>query len=67
MIEMGKIDTANTAGSVRSVALSEGLQSVLDQWCRVTFPETREPPLSKGNCWRRWFEPRLEPTGASIE
>lgn len=47
MIERGKIDTANTAGSVRSVALSEGLQSVLDQWCRVAFPQTGESPLSK--------------------
>jgi integrase len=53
----GQIDSPKTNRSIRSVALSEGLQSVIAQWRALSgdpgpeawvFPsETRRTPLSK--------------------
>ena len=69
----GQIDSPKTNRSIRNVALSAGLQSVIAQWRALSgdpgpeawvFPsETRRTPLSKGNCWRRWIAPRLKRVG----
>ena len=69
----GKIDSPKTNQSKRSVALSQGLQSVIEKWKSFlgnpgpeawVFPsETLKTPLSKDNCWRRWIAPRLKTTG----
>jgi integrase len=69
----GKIDTPKTDHSKRSVALSQGLQAAISRWRTDSgepglgewvFPsETRQTPLSKDNCWRRWIAPKLGPVG----
>lgn len=69
----GKIDSPKTHRSARTVALSRGLQSALENWRVLSgdpgpddwvFPsETRKTPLAKDNCWRRWIAPRLKVVG----
>ncbi len=66
----GKIDTPKTHLSVRKVALSARLRSVLEKWktfCIDTNPdawvfpsENRRAPLLKDNCWRRHVAPHLK-------
>ena len=66
----GQIDSPKSPKSKRSVALSEGLQSVLAEWRAMcgnpgpedwVFPsETGKTPLAKDNCWRRWIAPKLK-------
>jgi integrase len=69
----GQVDTPKTHNSVREVALPKGLVSEIERWRKISvnthteawvFPsETGKTPLSKDNCWRRHFEPKLEPEG----
>ena len=61
------------SGSIREVALSKGLVLEIERWRQISvnthpeawvFPsETGKTPLSKDNCWRRHFEPKLKPEG----
>src|SRR5690606_39037045 len=65
----GKLDTPKTNHSIRKVALSEGLRSILNEWrARAVndqpdgwlFPsETLKTPVIRDNCWRRHIAPRL--------
>jgi integrase len=69
----GQIDSPKTPKSKRSVALSEGLQSLIAMWSLLSgspgpeawvFPsETLKTPLAKDNCWRRWIAPKLKAVG----
>jgi integrase len=69
----GDIDTPKTVNSVRKAALSDGLICAIDRWkakapdCSAdawVFPsENLATPLSKDNCWRRAFMPKLKPVG----
>lgn len=69
----GQIDSPKTPKSKRSVALSEGLQSVIAEWSLLSgspgpdawvFPsETMKTPLAKDNCWRQWIAPKLRAVG----
>jgi integrase len=69
----GKIDSPKTNQSIRTVALSQGLQSVMGKWKSLlgdpsaeawVFPsETLKIPLAKDNCWRRWIAPKLRTLG----
>ncbi|MDA2924574.1 site-specific integrase [Acidobacteria bacterium AH-259-L09] len=69
----GKVDSPKTRRSLRRVALSEGLRSMLARWRSLSidtspeawvFPsETLKTPLSKDNCWRRHIQPKLENVG----
>lgn len=69
----GQIDSPKTNRSVRSVALSQGLQSVVANWRALSgdpgveewmFPsETLKTPLSKDNTWRRCIAPSLKAVG----
>ena len=69
----GQIDSPKTNQSIRSVALSEGLQFAAAKWRALSgdpgpeswvFPsETLKTPLAKDNCWRRWIAPRLKAVG----
>ncbi len=72
-IYRGEIDTPKTVNSKRWAALGDGLQAWLHQWLDLLadsrpgawlFPsEKLVTPLSKDNCWRRSFLPRLKPVG----
>jgi integrase len=69
----GGVDSPKSVRSVRWAALSDGLQSSIDEWRGLSvdtgsdawvFPsEKMSTPLSKDNCWRRNFLPRLLPVG----
>lgn len=69
----GRLDSPKTHRSVRLVALSDGLQALLQRWkCSSVdltgdgwvFPSERgKTPLAKDNCWRRRFAPRLRSAG----
>lgn len=69
----GEIDSPKTNRSIRSVALSEGLQLAFAKWRALSgdpgpdawvFPsETLKTPLSKDNSWRRCIAPRLKAAG----
>ena len=69
----GKLDSPKTTYSVRRVALSDGLRFAFGVWREVScdaspeawvFPsETLRTPLSKDNCWRRHFLPKLQAVG----
>ena len=72
-IYRGKIDSPKTANSVRDVALSRQLQTLLKEWKLAAldrsagawvFPsENPRTPVSKDNVWRRNIEPLLESIG----
>src|SRR5690606_2111853 len=63
------LDTPKTNHSIRKVALSEGLRSILNEWrARAVndqpdgwlFPsETLKTPVIRDNCWRRHIATRL--------
>jgi integrase len=67
----GGVDSPKSVRSVRWAALSDGLQSSIDEWRGLSvdtgadawvFPSEKiSTPLSKDNCWRRNFLPRLLP------
>ena len=69
-IYRGEIDTPKTVNSKRWAALGDGLLAWLQQWLEMLadtrpeawlFPsEKGTTPLSKDNCWRRSFLPRLK-------
>ena len=68
----GVIDTPKTHQSFRKAALSEGLLSEVEAWRRLAvdtsddawvFPSERMTPLSRDNCWRRSFFPKLDKVG----
>jgi integrase len=69
----GKLDSPKTHRSIRTVALSDGLQALLREWKAVSLDttgeawvfacETGETPLSKDNCWRRYMAPKLKKVG----
>ena len=69
----GQIDSPKTHRSIRSVALSEALQSAFAEWRALStdpepeawvFPsETGETPISKDSTWRRRITPRLKLAG----
>jgi len=69
----GELDTPKSFHSVRWAALSDGLIAAIDQWRAMAldtrpdawvFPsEKLITPLSRDNCWRRSFKPRLEAVG----
>jgi integrase len=69
----GDVDSPKTPRSVRWAALSDGLLASIAEWRAVSidaspdawvFPSERlTTPLSKDNCWRRSFTPKLEPVG----
>ncbi len=72
-IYRGRIDSPKTHRSVRLVALSDGLQALLQRWQdssvdltgdRWVFPsEKGKTPVVKDNCWRRNFAPKLNSAG----
>lgn len=74
-IYRGRLDSPKTQRSVRLVALSDGLQALLQRWKESSvdltgdgwvFPSERgKTPLAKDNCWRRHFAPKLK--SASLE
>jgi len=69
----GNVDSPKSIRSVRWAALSDGLRSSIDEWKSLSlstdanawvFPsEKMSTPLSKDNCWRRNFLPKLLPVG----
>jgi integrase len=69
----GDVDSPKSVRSVRFAALSDGLLVSIDEWRSVSldtsanawvFPsEKLTTPLSKDNCWRRGFLPKVEPVG----
>jgi len=69
----GNVDSPKTVRSTRWAALSDGLRGSIEEWKKLSldtrddawvFPsEKRTSPLSKDNCWRRHFLPRLLPVG----
>jgi integrase len=69
----GDIDSPKSVHSVRWAAISDGLRVAIDEWRAVSihtrptswvFPsEKLTTPLSKDNCWRRNFLPRLKAAG----
>jgi integrase len=71
-IYKGAIDTPKTDQSIRKAALPEGLIGDIEAWRQLAvatredawvFPSERMTPLSKENCWRRNFKPRLQSVG----
>ena len=72
-IYRGRIGTPKTPKSRRWAALGEGLSAWIARWLEMLpdtgpegwlFPSERiVTPLSKDNCWRRNFLPRLKPVG----
>jgi integrase len=72
-IYRGQVDTPKTFNSRRYAALGSGLSSWIREWLDKlpeerpgawVFPSERDTtPLSKDNCWRRNFVPRLETVG----
>lgn len=68
----GEVDSPKTVRSIRRVALADGLRKSIEEWRALSlssrgdawvFPSERSTPLSKDNCWRRHFLPRLSPVG----
>jgi integrase len=69
----GVIDSPKTINSKRWAALSSGLTNWIRQWCEMlpdsssnawVFPsEKGSTPLSRDNCWRRNFLPKLKAVG----
>lgn len=69
----GDVDSPKTVRSVRFAALSDGLRVAIDAWRDISidtnpdawvFPsEKLTTPLSRDNCWRRCFLPKLKPVG----
>jgi integrase len=68
----GKVDSPKTVRSVRRVALADGLRESIEEWRAVSrsckadtwvFPSERSTPLSRDNCWRRHFIPKLSAVG----
>jgi integrase len=67
----GDVDSPKTVRSVRLAALSDGLLALVHEWRSLSldtrpdawvFPsENLKTPLSKDNCWRRSFLPKLQP------
>jgi len=72
-IYRGRIGTPKSPKSRRWAAMGDGLCSWIEQWLELLpdrrpeswlFPSERiVTPLSKDNCWRRNFLPRLKPVG----
>jgi integrase len=72
-IYRGQADSQKTQKSRRWAALGDGLATWIEQWpCLMPdqraeswlFPSEKGiTPLSKDNCWRRNFLPRLKPVG----
>ncbi len=71
----GEVDSPKTFHSVRWAALSDGLLAAIEEWRGLSastapdawvFPSERlETALSRDNCWRRHFRPRLGAIGLS--
>ena len=72
-IYRGRIGTPKSPKSRRWAAMGDGLTEWLAQWLEL-LPDTRPEgwlfpserivtPLTKDNCWRRNFLPRLKPVG----
>ena len=68
----GEVDSPKTIRSIRRVALADGLRKSIEEWRAVSlsskadgwvFPSERSTPLSRDNCWRRHFLPKLSPVG----
>jgi integrase len=68
----GEVDSPKTFRSNRWAALADGLRGSIEEWRAISlnnagdawvFPSERSTPLSKDNCWRRHFFPRLSPVG----
>jgi integrase len=69
----GDIDTPKSIHSVRWAALSDGLGSAIQEWLSIqvdgssdawVFPSEKvTTPVSKDNCWRRHFAPKLKTVG----
>jgi integrase len=68
----GKIDSPKTRRSVRTAAFTPKVIAEVEEWRQESvdsakgwvFPSERLiTPLSKDNCWRRHFEPRLRSVG----
>jgi len=72
-IYRGEVDSPKTFKSLRWAALGDGLLAWLNQWLELSpdtgpqgwlFPsEKLTTALSKDNCWRRSFQPRLNTVG----
>ena len=72
-IYRGEFDTPKTFKSIRWAAFGDGHLAWLNQWLEMlpdtgpeawVFPSERlTTPLSKDNCWRRSFRPRLKTVG----
>jgi integrase len=71
-IYRGEVGTPKTFKSKRWAALGDGLSGWIRQWLDMqidtqpdawVFPSERMTPLSKDNCWRRHFLPRLKTVG----
>jgi integrase len=69
----GDIDSPKSVHSVRWAALSDGLLAAIQEWRGMSvsleptawvFPsETLKTPVSRDNCWRRHFRPKLDAIG----
>lgn len=69
----GAVDSPKTIRSTRWAALSDGLLKSIQEWKALSldigpdawvFPsENPETPMSKDNCWRRNFLPKLQAVG----
>ena len=69
----GGMDSPKSVRSTRWAALSDGLLDSIEEWRRLSlntgddawvFPSERlTTPVSKDNCWRRHFLPKLSPVG----
>ena len=68
----GEVGSPKSVRSSRWAALPAGLLAAIDKWRSLSadtspeawvFPSERMTPLSKDNCWRRNFLPRLKPVG----
>ena len=67
------MDSPKSVKSVRYAALSKGLVAAIEEWRAISldsnadawvFPsENLRTPLSKDNCWRRNFLPKLRSAG----
>ena len=71
-IYRGEVGTPKTFKSKRWAALGDGLSGWIRQWLDMqidtkpdawVFPSERMTPLSRDNCWRRHFLPRLKTVG----
>jgi len=68
----GKLDSPKTTKSKRNAAVGGRTRALLRQWLEFLpdsrpqawlFPSENATPLSKDNCWRRHFAPRLKDHG----